>query len=169
MIKYFVSSTLVLLSAALIECSILSNMMILPVIPDLSLLCILFFSIHNGKFFGEINGLTSGIFIDFLSSAPFGLNCLLRSTMSYIFGFFNKRINSEGIFIPMILGALATIFKMILIYIFSLIFKDIVLSYNPFSLLFLFELILNTILTPFVFKLLKLLSRYLILPPERIR
>ena len=115
MIKYFVSSTLVLLSAALIECSILSNMMILPVIPDLSLLCILFFSIHNGKFFGEINGLTSGIFIDFLSSAPFGLNCLLRSTMSYIFGFFNKRINSEGIFIPMILGAIATIFKMILI------------------------------------------------------
>ena len=66
MIKSFLSSVFILLCAAIIQAAILSNMAILPAIPDLSLICILYFSIQNGKLMGETTGFVSGLLLDFL-------------------------------------------------------------------------------------------------------
>ena len=74
MVKAFLTSIFILLCTAILESAILSNMAFLPSIPDLSLSCVLYFSIQNGRLMGETTGFISGLFLDFLSSGPFGLN-----------------------------------------------------------------------------------------------
>jgi len=168
MIKSFSVSTLILLCVTLLESAVLANISVLPVVPDLALICVLYFSIENGKLMGEATGFVSGVFLDFLSACPFGLNCLLRTIIGFIGGIFNKTLNTEGFFIPALLGFCATVLKAILLWIISLLYPSSVVAYNPFTIVFLFELLFNTILTPFVFKFLGLFRKNIILKPETI-
>ena len=166
MLKFFLSSSLVLLCSALFESSILSNLTFLPAIPDISLICVLFLALHNGKLYGEGTGFISGLMLDFLSSGPFGFNCLLRTLIGYTAGWFNKTLNTEGFFVSMFLGFCATLIKGLYILFIHLLFPKTSMIYNPLSFVFLFELIFNTILTPFIFKFLNLFKKSLILNPE---
>ena len=168
MFKSFSVSSVILLCCAVLESAILSNITILPAVPDLSLLCVVFFSVTNGKIIGEGTGFISGLFIDFLSAGPFGLNCLVRTIIGYIGGCFNKTIRSDGIVIPCLLGFSATILKAILLFVISFLYPSKVVSYNPFTLLFLVELAFNTILAPFIFKLLGMFKNSVVLNPENI-
>lgn len=168
MIKSFSISTLIVLCASLIESTVLTNITSLPAIPDLVLICVLYFSIENGKLMGETTGFVSGLLLDFLSACPFGLNCLLRTILGYLGGLFNKTLNTDGFFVPALLGLCATIIKALLLWIISFLYPSAVVAYNPFTLLFLFELLFNTVLTPFIFKFLSLFHTSLLLKPETI-
>ena len=167
MIKSFSISTLILLCAALLEAAILSNISMLPAVPDLSLLCVLYLSLHNGRLMGECTGFVSGLFLDFLSSSPFGLNCLYRTILGFVGGLFNKTINTEGFFIPALLGFCVSISKAGLLWLISILYPD-VMHYNPISWIFLFELGMNTVLAPLVFKFLGIFHRSLLLRPETL-
>lgn len=167
MIRSFFSSALVLLCTALVETAVFSNITSLPAIPDLSLICVLYLSLSNGKLLGETTGFVSGLFLDFLSAGPFGLNCLLRTIIGYLGGMFNKLLNTEGFFIPLVLGLCATLVKEILLWIISMLYpSSVILPYSPFTFQFLFELGINSILTPFVFRFLHLFKNSLIIGPE---
>ena len=168
MIKSFLSSVFILLCAAIIQAAILSNMAILPAIPDLSLICILYFSIQNGKLMGETTGFVSGLLLDFLGAGPFGLNCLIRTGIGYVTGLFNRTINTDGIIIPALLGLAATVAKALLLFLLSYLYPTAVMRYNPFSWLFLFELCANVILSPIMFKFLGILKKILVLRPESV-
>ena len=168
MIKSFSVSTIIILCAALLESAILSNISVLPAVPDIVLICVLFFSIENGKLLGETTGFVSGLFLDFISASPFGLNCLLRTILGYVGGLFNKTLNTEGFFIPAVLGFCATVLKALLLWFISFLYPSSVVSYNPFTIVFLFELLFNTILTPFIFKFLSLFRKTLVISPENV-
>lgn len=154
MIKSYLFCFSILLISVLIETAVLSNLLFLPAIPDLLLICILYFSVNKGSLFGEVSGFVSGVFIDFLSGSPFGLNCLYRTIIGYIAGFFKKMLNLKSVFVSILIGFIGTILKAVLIHLVSLFFPNYVNTYNLFSMLFLFELIMNSILTPFIFKFL---------------
>ena len=168
MIKVFASVALILLCSALTEAAILSNITVLPCVPDISLICVLYISMHNGRLLGETTGFLSGLFLDFLSAAPFGLNCLYRTVIGFIGGMFNKTINTEGIIVPALLGFLATLLKALMIAVISMLYPNTVLSYNIFSWMFLIELGINTVLTPIIFKLLSLFKNFILLKPEKV-
>ncbi|MDD7014962.1 MAG: rod shape-determining protein MreD [Spirochaetales bacterium] len=168
MLKSLCFSTLVFLCASLFDAAILSNITILPALPDLSLLCLLYIAINNGKLAGETCGFISGLFIDFLSAAPFGLNCIIRTLIGYLCGIFAKTLNLNGIFIPAALGFIVTIFKALVVWVLSLLFPGSVISYNPISWLFLTEVVLNTVLTPLIFKILSIFKKRLLLNPEKV-
>ena len=85
--KSFGISCLFLLGFVLFETAVLSNIVILPVVPDLLLICSLYFSLQNGRLFGVASGFTGGLFLDFVSACPFGFNCLLRTIIGYVAGF----------------------------------------------------------------------------------
>lgn len=166
MIKSYLSSFLILIVFVLIETALLSNIFFLPAIPDFLLLCVLYFSIRNGKVAGELTGFFSGLLLDFLSGSPFGLNCLIRTTIGFLGGFFHRMMNYESFFVNFIAGFFATIIKAVLIYLVSLLFPNYVNSYNIFSSVFALELGMNTILCPAVIKLLRSFD-YFIVPPRR--
>lgn len=167
MAKAYFSSVLILLCTVLIEFSILSNITILPAVPDLVLLVILYFSIMNGKVFGESMGFCSGLFLDFLSGAPFGFNCLFRTVIGYIAGFLHQNINYTGFFIPALIGFVGTLTKAFMIWFISLFYTKIE-PYHIISTSFIFELIVNTLLTPIVFRFLKSFNKIVSISREEI-
>ncbi|WP_294429943.1 rod shape-determining protein MreD [uncultured Treponema sp.] len=168
MLKSFSVSSLIILFFVVFETAILSNLMVLPAVPDLLLIVTLFVSVHNGRLFGVSSGFLSGLFLDFLSASPFGLNCLLRTIIGYVAGLFNKTLNMGGIFLPILIGFLATLLKVLLVGMISFVFVDSVVSYTLFSKEFLFEIAANSLLTPLVFKFLNLFSGVILLNPEKV-
>ena len=162
MIRSFFASSLVLLCISLFESAVLSNVTFLPSLPDLSLLCVLYFSINNGKFLGETTGFVSGLFIDLLSACPLGLNCLLRTVLGYLTGILKQTLNTEVFFIPMILAFVGTMAKVGVTLIISVLFPAIVYSYHIFTFEFFFELAMNIILAPMVFKFLGIFKNSLV-------
>ena len=155
MIKSLLVSTLILFSATIIEASILSNISFLLVVPDLVLICCIYFSLLNGKLYGEVSGFISGIFLDFITGVPFGLNCVFRTIMGYLFGLFSETIIISGIVIPMASVAIGTFSKKLLIFFISLLFPKLSLNiYSIISYQFLFEISANVLLAPVIFKFL---------------
>ena len=162
MIRSFLSAVIVLLCFSLLESAILSNILVLPAVPDFMLIVVLYLSMRNGKGFGEASGAVSGFFLDFLSSAPLGLNCLVRVIIGYFTGFFSRTLNANGFFIPVLLGLVMTIAKYFLMWFISLFYPSIVIPYDPSSMAFYFEIAANALLAPIVFKFLDLFSYMLI-------
>jgi rod shape-determining protein MreD len=167
-LRSFSITAVILLCMALFEAAILSNILFLPIMPDLLLICVLYLSIQNGRLYGVSCGFVSGIFLDFLSASPFGLNCLLRTVIGYTCGFFNKMLNIEGMLMPFIIGVFATLYKAVLIFLISFFFPSVINSYHFFSAQFAEELLLNGILTPIVFKFLAIFRDVLVLAPEKV-
>lgn len=167
MARAYLSSILIILCTVLVEFAILSNITILPAVPDIVLLVLLYFSVLNGKVFGESMGFFSGIFIDFLSGAPFGFNCLFRTVIGYIAGFLNQNINYTGFIIPALIGLLGTLTKAFLIWITSLFYTKII-PYDIISTSFIFELIINTLLSPVIFKFLSHFNKIICVSKEEI-
>lgn len=168
MVKSFFISALILLCTALTEATIFSNITLLPAIPDLSLLCVVYIALQNGRLMGEAAGFVSGLFLDFLSAGPFGLNCLIRTVVGFLSGLFTKTINTDGFFVSPLLGCAATILKALLLWAISFLFPFAVVSYTPISWNFLWELGINTVLCPFLYQFLSLFKKSLVLRPEEV-
>lgn len=162
MLKSYLSSIFILLVMVLLKAAILSNITILPAVPDLLLICTLYFSLQNGRLEGLVTGFAGGLMLDFVSGSPFGLNCLIRCIIGYVAGFFVKVLNLSGVFVPCLIGFLATILKALLVYLVSFLFPSYINTYNLFSLTFAFELGFNTIFTPIIFKLLNHFSSFIV-------
>jgi len=141
--------------AAILQSTVFSYIAVFNVVPDLAL-CVLVFSAYvNGTMTGQVSGFFSGLFIDFLSASPLGLNSLIRTLTGALAGIFKGALNLDFIFIPMLLCALATIFKAVVIFILHLIMGSVVPAYSFTSSLFWIELGLNAVSAPLLFLLLK--------------
>lgn len=166
MVKSFCISAFILFCTALAETAILSNIMFLPAVPDLILLCSVYLSLMNGRGTGEADGFVSGLYMDFLTGAPFGLNCLFRTVIGYTVGCFGSSIQYRGIIMPAAIGFIATLLKAFLIWIISLFYPTVVNTYSFFSVPFVFELIENTVCAPLMFKLMDFFRRFVAVKPE---
>ncbi len=166
MIKSYLSAFVILIVFVLIETALLSNIFFLPAIPDFLLICVLYFSIRNGKVAGEVTGFVSGLLLDFLSGAPFGLNCLVRTLIGFVGGFFHRLMNYESFLVNIVAGFFATILKALIVYVVSLLFPNYVNSYHIFSSIFALELGMNTFLSPLIIKLLRGFDSFIV-PPRR--
>ena len=164
MAKSILISSIILLCTTIIESSLLSNLSFLIVVPDLVLMCSIYFSILNGRTVGQIDGFISGLFLDFITGLPFGFNCLYRTILGYIFALFSKNIIISGILIPVVAVGLGTIAKTILMQLINIFFPNVSLYVTGLiSFNFLFEFIENIILAPLVFKFLSFFKKYLII------
>ncbi|GMO58953.1 MAG: hypothetical protein Ta2A_04660 [Treponemataceae bacterium] len=170
MIKQLFASFLILLCMLLIQTGILSNIPELPVMPDLLMITVMYISFYNGIFIGESVGFMSGLMVDFLSSAAFGLGCLSRTAIGFLCGFFHRTINTKGVIMPAVLGAAVTVSKVLLNNFISLFYpQNQITAYNIFSYSFLFEIGINAILTPFVFFFLSLFNSFLVTSNSEMR
>lgn len=165
MTKSFLVSLLIILGSALVESTILVNLYILPVIPDLVLITCVYLSLLNGRTYGQLSGFASGIILDSITGVPFGLNCIFRTIAGYIYGLFANHIVITGIVVPVLTVGSATLLKALLLKFTALFYTAI----NPVDIIsfdFLFELIFNVILSPFVFKFLQFFKKTLSIHPE---
>jgi len=129
---------------------------IVPYVPDLAL-CVLVFSAYvNGTMSGQVSGFLSGLFYDFLSSTPLGLNSLIRTLIGAFTGLFKGSFFLDVIFLPIIICSLSTLLKAVIIFLLHLIMGSIVtLTYSLTTPVLWIELGLNAACAPFLFLLLK--------------
>ncbi len=166
MIKSGCISLLFSLSFIIIETSLLSNISFLPVVPDLALILLLYFSFNNGSAAGEFHGFVSGFFLDFLSASPLGLNSLIRTVIGFLTGCFKNFLNVDVVFFPAILAAIATFLKALLMLFISVLFGGKISVYHFGESIFWIELCMNTVLAPLVFAFLRLFPSWLIALPK---
>lgn len=162
MAKSILVSSFILLCAVILESSILSNISFIYIVPDLVLICSLYFSLLNGKIAGETTGFISGILLDFITGIPFGFNMIYRTIIGYITGLFAKNVIISGFILPMLCVGIATIAKTLMVELLGLLFPNVniyiagIISYD-----FLFEFIENVLLAPFIFKFLSFFRKSL--------
>jgi rod shape-determining protein MreD len=141
--------------AGILQSTVLSKIAIYGAVPDFALCVVIFSAYTNGTMTGQISGFFSGLLLDFMSSAPLGLNCLIRTLTGAITGLFKGAFFLDVFFLPVILCALGTFFKAFLFFILHLILGAAVPSYTLFAPLFWVELGLNSLIAPLLFLLLK--------------
>lgn len=160
--KSLLISTLILLCTTIIESSIFTNISFFLVVPDLVLICSIYFSLLNGKLYGETTGFISGLFLDFITGTPFGFNTLVRTIIGYIFGFFSKTVIISGIIMPVLSVGIGTILKRLVLFFVAIIFPNTNLHiYSFISSEFLFEFISNIVLSVPIFYFLGFFKRIL--------
>jgi len=162
MVRSIIWTVVFCTAAAILRSTILPKIAIFGVTPDLAL-CILVFSAYvNGTMTGQVSGFFSGLFQDFLSSAPLGMNSLIRTIIGALTGIFKGQFFLDIFFLPVILCVLATILKALIIFVIHLFMGQSFPTFSLFTHVFWIETGLNAVSAPFLFLLLKLFKPILI-------
>jgi len=155
MIRCIVFTVILCILAGLLQSTVISQIAFLNVIPDIAL-CILVYSAYiNGTMSGQVSGFMSGLFLDFLSASPLGLNCLVRTLIGAFAGIFKGALFLDTFFMPVILCAAATLIKSVIMIVLHLFFGSAVPSYSFTSSLLWIEIGLNCLCAPLLFLILK--------------
>lgn len=154
-------ATLLIIIAGIIQSSLLSRIPLFPVIPDLALIILVYVAYVNGSMTGQITGFTSGFLLDFLSLAPLGFNALIRTIIGSVVGLIKGNFFLDILILPVVLGAIATVFKALLVTIIHFLFNANTPAYYFLTSDLWIEVTLNGLLAPFVFAFLKLFKKVL--------
>jgi rod shape-determining protein MreD len=161
MAKNIIWGTVFALLAAVLQSTLLARLALYHAVPDLTLGVLVFTAYVNGTMTGQLTGFCSGLFIDFISAAPLGLNTFIRTIMGALAGIMKGTFFLDIVFLPMALCASATLCKAALRFLLHLLFADAVTAYALMSPTLWVELLLNTLSAPFLFGLLKLFGTLL--------
>jgi rod shape-determining protein MreD len=155
MIKKIIWTVVFGLIAAILESTLLSHFTLYRAVPDLALGIVVYSASVNGIMVGQLSGFFCGLALDFLSAAPIGLNALVRALLGALAGLLKGNLLLDFLLIPMILCALATLFKALMLFLLHLLFGEGVHAYPLTAPLLWVEMALNAITAPFLFALLK--------------
>jgi rod shape-determining protein MreD len=156
MAKNVIWTTIFSIIAGILQSTLLSHLAINHAVPDLALGILVFTAYQNGTMMGQLSGFSSGIFLDFLSAAPLGLNAFVRTMIGALAGRMNGTFFLDGFFLPMVLCAGATVIKAALYFVLHVLFSGAVPAYTLFEPALWVELMLNTVTAPVLFGFLKL-------------
>jgi rod shape-determining protein MreD len=155
MIKSVVWTVVFAFVAAILQSTLLSHLALYRAVPDLALGIVVYCAYVNGVMGGQLSGFFSGMVLDFLSAAPFGLNTLVRTLIGACAGMMKGTFFLDPILLPMGLCAAATLLKALLLLLLNLLFGGAVMAYSFAAPTLWAELALNTFTAPFLFALLK--------------
>ncbi len=162
MTKNIIWACVFILIAAILQSTLLAKLAVYHAVPDIALLVLVFVSYVNGTMNGQLTGFFGGIFLDFLSAAPLGLNAFIRTITGALVGLFKGNFFLDYFFLPMALGASSTVLKAVLLFLLHFLFAGAIPSYRLNIPTFWVELIMNTLLAPLVFAFLRLFRSILV-------
>ena len=155
MIKTTISSVILCTVAVVLQSTLLPNFALYQAIPDLVLCIVVFVAYVNGSMTGQISGFFSGLLLDFMSSSPLGLNCLVRTIIGALAGIKKGAFFLDIFLLPVILCGLATLVKAAVFFILFLIFPGFVKTYHLTEPVLWVELGMNCLSAPILFFILK--------------
>ncbi|MDR1626115.1 MAG: rod shape-determining protein MreD [Spirochaetia bacterium] len=123
------------------------------VIPDLSLIAVVFIANRNGTVAGQTVGFAGGLVEDFLSLSPLGFHALLKTLVGFLAGMSFGIIFIGSFFMPMLMVGAASVLKNVLAALVMALTSDPAAG-SFFSLQTLIETGYNMVLSPFVFAIL---------------
>lgn len=151
MSRKIVPSILITVALVVLQTTVLRRFAIRGVTPDFAMIVLLFLAHRNGSIAGQLTGFTSGLVEDFLSIAPLGFHTLIKTVLGYLFGNTAGRMFVDPILAPCLFAVIATLLKAVLAGFAAVLFSIELGSGSLFSVSFLIELGLNTVLAPFLY------------------
>lgn len=151
---------LLILFALVLQSTLFSVFSIGGVKPDLSLIVLIFISYRKGHIAGQLTGFSVGLIEDFLSLAPLGFHSLVKTLIGFLYGYIQGRVVIDVIVIPVLFVSVATIMKLFLSWIVSLVFSITAVKIYFFHLNTLIEITYNAVLTPVIFIVLNRLKTF---------
>jgi rod shape-determining protein MreD len=149
-------------ACVLLQSTVLQAIAFEGVVPDISLIAVIFIANRNGALLGQSAGFAGGLVEDFLSLSPLGFHALLKTVVGFLAGASFGVIFIGSFFMPMLMVGAATIVKSLFAAIVLALTSD-PLSGGLVSLATVLEIAYNMILSPFVFAF---LGFYKILVPR---
>jgi rod shape-determining protein MreD len=159
MIRAIASSTILMSLLAIMQSRIFQGIAIFGVIPDISLVVLVYCAIKNGSMEGQVSGFLSGITFDVISSAPLGFNVLVRTLLGFLYGIFQGKLFIDILIGPFLLAFTATLLKIGMGTLLGLIFPGSMASIAVIGRVVFIEALYNAIIAPPVFLLLNLLKK----------
>ena len=138
------------------ETAILSHIQLLPALPDLILILVVYIALYNGTVAGITAGFFSGLIFDFLSLAPMGLHSFTFTVLGFLYGMLYGKYNVRRFFFPLILGLSATFLKAGILFVLHVLFGQSIQVYNLLAAPFWIEVAENALCAPALFMLLSL-------------
>jgi rod shape-determining protein MreD len=157
-----VASYFLLVISILVQSTWFGSIAVLGVIPDLSLVILLWISYKNGIVEGPVAGFLSGLAEDFISAAPLGFNAFVKTAVASATALLHGSFYIDRIILPFVLGFVGTLLKAVAAELLSLFFGDKVRSYAFLERVLWIEAAYNGVLGPIVFFLLSPLKKILV-------
>lgn len=124
--------------------------------PNFILMFIVYTALNKGIMKGQIVGFVYGLTWDILSTDIFGVRALSFTIAGYLAGNFNKKLNKKQPITQitlMIVGLVITQLTLNIIYMITPSTDDVFIQNFELSYLVLFNIVVNLILTPIIFKI----------------
>ncbi|MCD6123291.1 MAG: rod shape-determining protein MreD [Spirochaetales bacterium] len=151
-------SFILLISAVILESTLLYKIKISNVIPDLSLIVLVYIAYRKGSMTGQVTGFVTGITEDILSLSPMGLNAFIKTFIGYIYGIIQGNVFVDPLLMPIILVAVATLIKALLLAVLGVVFPIPQITTHFFTHDLWISILYNSLLAPFLFALLNLIK-----------
>ena len=136
--------------------AILSHIQLLPALPDLILILVVYIALYNGTAAGITAGFFSGLIFDFLSLAPMGLHSFVFTVLGFLYGMLYGKYNVRRFFFTLIIGLSATFLKAGILLVLRVLFGQSIQVYNLLAVPFWIEVAENSLCSPPLFMLLGL-------------
>ncbi len=155
--KYLISISL-LSAAVILQSTLIRFVAISGVIPDLSLIILIYVANKNGRMVGQVGGFATGIIEDIISISPLGFHSLLRTLIGFLYGLTKGVVFLDPILMPVLLVIVGTLLKGLLAGLIGLLFSVTTVFPSLFSGGFFIEMGYNAFIAPFLFGLLGLIK-----------
>ena len=139
---------------------------IYSVVPDLSLLAVVYISFKSPGLQGQGVGFAAGLLQDGISAAPLGLNALIKTTVSWLANLLSGKFYIDKLLMPALFGLVATLAKAAGLALLAVFFSGKVLSYDLVGRALWIEAAYNAAVAPILFLVLSPLDRFLF-PTEK--
>lgn len=146
---------LMVILSVVIQSTILNRLAFFGARPDLVLIVVIVSGLLKGHPFGTGVGLGAGLLQDILTGQFMGANALTKMCTGYIVGLTEGKFFKENLFIPMIMMAAGTLGNELMFWLILYLFGRPLPFWVASTQLIVPTVILNSILAPFVFILMK--------------
>ncbi len=149
-LRYFVY-VLVLGLLIFLQASWLRMVALWDVVPQLSLVYLVWLAHVEGTQTAQLTGFIAGIFLDLFSGLPVGLSSFILALTGFLFGLGKGKVFYDPVFVPMLMAFLSVLLKYILLYILGNIFALRIIESSIFNLKVLIEILYTAVLAPLFF------------------
>ncbi len=162
----FISSVLLVLTG-LIQSTWFGPIAVFGVIPDLSLVILIWIGYKNGPVEGPVAGFISGFAEDCLSASPLGFHAFVRTFVAAFSGMLHGSFYIDRILLPVAMGAIGTLLKALGATLLFLLFGTKIQTYGLVDRILWIEVAYNGLIAPLVFLLLGTAKRLLVTESNR--
>jgi rod shape-determining protein MreD len=167
MIRSVVFSTGLLMACTFAQSTWFGGIAVFGVVPDLSIIVLIWVSYKNGPVEGPVSGFLSGLVEDFLSSSPLGFHAFVKTVVAAVTALLHGSFFIDKLLLPLLLGFAGTIVKAIAAGALYILFGSVIHAYSFLDRVLWIEAAYNGVLAPIVFLVLTPFSRFLVTERRR--